>query len=380
MKLSFAILILSTLSIAAQDTLSVKKLTAVGYIKDLQTLSYNAGFNELITGNLIHNRINVKWNPGGHLTGAIEFRNRIFWGEEVRVTPGFSSYLRNPNEAVDLSFTLVDEEAFILNATIDRVWLQYDAERWNIKAGRQRINWGIGSTWNPNDLFNTFNFLNVDYEEKPATDAIRIQRFTGLMDNIEIAVSFAEDSGKTIAAAKYFVNYRNYDIQFIGGWYHDVPTLGLGWAGSINNVGFKGETQTYIPPTKADRQINICLEVDQVFGNWFLSGGVFFNSCGAVDFDSPEAIASLEFSPQMLMPTKWNLLAAVNKEISPLLSASFSVIFAPGTNLLMLLPTIRYNLATNLDFDLVWQSFFAEGRNHYTDLGHRGFLRFKLSF
>lgn len=380
MKLSFAILILSALSTTAQDTLSVKKLTAVGYIKDLQTLSYNAGFDELVTGNLIHNRINVKWNPGGRITGAVEFRNRIFWGEEVRLTPGFSSYLRNPNEAVDLSFTLVDEEALIFNATIDRVWLQYDAEKWNIKAGRQRINWGIGSTWNPNDLFNTFNFLNVDYEEKPATDAIRIQRFTGLMDNIEVAVSFAEDPGKTIAAAKYFLNYRNYDIQFIGGWYHDVPTLGLGWAGSIGDVGFKGETQAYIPSKKAERQINICLEVDQVVGNWFLSGGVFFNSLGAVDFDSPEAIASLEFSPQMLMPTKWNLLAAVNKEISPLLSASFSSIFAPGTNLLMLLPTIRYNLATNLDFDLVWQSFFADGPNHYTDLGHRGFLRFKLSF
>ena len=93
-KLLTLILFLST-SATAQDTLQIKRLQVAGYLKYLQSFTWQRNFTELITGSLIHNRINVKWLPTTRITGAIEFRNRIFWGEEVGFTPGFSSLLRN---------------------------------------------------------------------------------------------------------------------------------------------------------------------------------------------------------------------------------------------------------------------------------------------
>ena len=80
------------------------------------------------------------------------------------------------------------------------------------------------------------------------------------------------------------------------------------------------------------------------------------------------------------MPTKWNMILATAKEITPLLSANMSVLYAPGTNLFILFPSLQYNMATNFDVNLVWQSFFAELNSRLEGVNHRCFLRMKWSF
>src|SRR5487761_2648270 len=94
LQIFFVLLI--AFDIHAQDSAALpKKLTVNGYIKDLQTLSFDKNFKELISGNLIHNRINIKWKPSEKVTAVGEFRNRLFWGEEVKLNPDFVSLLRN---------------------------------------------------------------------------------------------------------------------------------------------------------------------------------------------------------------------------------------------------------------------------------------------
>ncbi len=134
----------------------------------------------------------------------------------------------------------------LLFTNIDRLWVEYSSDTWNVRAGRQRINWGISTTWNPNDLFNTYNFLDFDYEERPACDAVKFHyEFSG-MSFAEFAFSrSAEPVNNVIAAGRYFINRWNYDFQFLGGWYRDQPTLGAGWSGSIGNVGFPASSGSY---------------------------------------------------------------------------------------------------------------------------------------
>ena len=78
-------------------------------------------------------------------------------------------------------------------------------------------------------------------------------------------------------------------------------------------------------------------------------------------------------------PAKWNVLINASKEISPLLNAGISTVYAPQVNMLIIIPTCRYNLRPNLEVDLFWQSFFVE-RSHFQALAHTGTLRFKWSF
>jgi hypothetical protein len=80
------------------------------------------------------------------------------------------------------------------------------------------------------------------------------------------------------------------------------------------------------------------------------------------------------------MPDKWNIMVATSKEFTPLFTGSINTIYAPGTNLLIIFPTFQYNIATNLDANLVWQSFFLERQNNFQAVSHRGFLRIKWSY
>lgn len=379
MKFAIPILFLCTAA-AAQDSLKVQRFQLNGYVKDLQSLTWQPNMTNLITGNLIHNRINIKWFPATRITGAMELRNRLYWGEEIGIIPAFSSRLRNANEAVDLSNNWIDDHRMVLNTNVDRLWFEYQGAKWNVRLGRQRINWGIGTTWNPNDLYNTFNFLDFDYEERPGADAVKVQYQTGEMDHIEVALALA-DSSQEIVAAKYFINIANYDLQFIAGWFRDQPTMGFGWSGSIRETGFKGELQYYFLRAGNRQQLNLSVEADHMFEKgWYISGGFLFNNIGQDESPLLLNVATMDISPRNLMPTKWNSVLTLSKEITPLIVASTTVIYTPGTDLLIVLPTFTFSLTENVDVNIVWQSFFASGITGFDDLSHRAFLRVKWNF
>ena len=135
MRLTVVILLLCYVA-SAQDSLRVNRLQFRGYIKDMQSVNFKSNLSDPVTGNLIHNRLNFKWAPSDKFTAAMELRNRLFWGEEVKFTPGFPASLRNSNEAVDLSVNWIDTESIVLNSTIDRMWFEYRTEKWNVRFFR----------------------------------------------------------------------------------------------------------------------------------------------------------------------------------------------------------------------------------------------------
>lgn len=357
-----------------------KSLTINGYVKDMQALSFFQNFNALSATNLIHNRINIRWKPAENVLLAAEFRNRLIWGDDVKYTPDYSNFLRNPNERIDLSKVWFSNPSLVLHTNVDRLYVDYTWKKINLRLGRQRINWGIATVWNANDLFNTFNFLDFDYEERPGSDGVRAIAELGDFSGVELAYAPGTEGQDKVLAAKYFVNAGGYDIQLIPGIYGDRFTVGLGWAGSISDAGFKGEIQYFDRSSDAKRQLNLVLESDYVFsGGWYLNGGFLFNSTGLdKKIVNPQQV-NFNFSPANLMPTKWNFMVTTGKEITPLLSANFSALYAPGTHLLLILPSIKYSLTENLSSDLVWQSFFAT-IDGFEALNHRGFLRIKYNF
>lgn len=191
----------------AQDTASRKSVWAFnGYLKDLQWIRLNKDFSKPTATSLIHNRLNLKWNAGEQWAGRLEIRNRLYWGGDIREQPGFKQQLRNQSEAVNLSVNWFDARSAILHSNLERLWIEFKKAKWNVRAGRQRINWGISNTWSPNDIFNSYNFLDFDYEERPGSDAIKTQYLINDLSHLELAV--AGTRSRPIIAAKYFTDYR----------------------------------------------------------------------------------------------------------------------------------------------------------------------------
>lgn len=319
--------------------------------------------------------------PSSRFTAAAEFRTRLFWGEEVRLTPNFSTGLRNRNEAANMQFIWFQTESAVMHTTVDRLWMEYRAPKWETRLGRQRINWGIATLWNPNDIFNTYNFLDFDYEERPGRDAAKVIFHLSDFSNLEFAGAAAEASYKSVASVRYTTNQWNYDFQFTGGLYHEVFTAGAGWSGSIGDAGFKGEAQYFAAHQDTAAQVNVAVEWDYMFAKgWYADAGFLLNSAGLNSPIDTWGLYSFQLSPRNLMPTKYNAVITVMKEFSPLFRATLTTIYSPGTNLVIVLPSLRYSLGANMDVDVFWQGFYAEQQKKVQPVVYRGFIRFKWSF
>lgn len=365
----------------AQDsTARNNQLSVSGYLKELANLSFSKDFADNISGNLLHHRLNLKWKIRNNITMSAEFRSRAFWGETVKTAPDFAAALTQINEQWNLRKTWINNKAFVVHTNTERLYLDLKKKKWNMRLGRQRINWGMAINWNPNDIFNAYNFLDVDYEERPGSDGIRLTRSLTGMSNLEFVFTQAGKQ-KAITAARYFFNRSKYDFQFTAGWYRNRYVLGAGWSGNIRQAGFRGEWQQYFAKEDFPAQTNFTMEADHVFRKgWYASAAFLYNSRGINHRLNDFSDINLNLSAENLMPARFSMIASARKTISPLSGETLSVVYAPGIKLLILMNGLNYNLCTNLDADLIWQSFFADVNSKFQAARHLVLLRLKWSY
>jgi len=356
-----------------------------GYLKDLHSVSFTGG-DSMIQDNFLHNRLNFRYFSNKKISAGLELRNRFFYGEAKKLNPFYDDLLDQDNGLVDLSFALYEDKAVFLLTAIDRAWFNYADDKWNVRIGRQRVNWGLNLVWNPNDLFNVYNFSDFDYEERPGTDAIRIERFMkGGMNSLEVTYSPSEYASKHVAAMKYRFNKGGYDYQVLGGLYHRDIAIGGGWAGSIKTGGFKGEF-TYFHDSRNLDSIGVLaasLTYDITFKNSsYLALSMFYNSAGVdslVSTNSSLFIGS-QLSPKNLMPNTLTYFAQYSWQFSPILTGGMAAIYAQGLNFMFITPNLGYSISNTWDIGLIAQMYFGEKGSDYGSLGNAVFIRTRWSF
>lgn len=355
-----------------------------GYIKYIQNTNFLQKIDSNASVNLIHNRLNFKFNISPKFSARIEIRNRIFYGEQIKQTPNFGEIISQDNGYFNLSHLWINEKSFVAQSAIDRMLAQYSDDKWDVILGRQRINWGINTVWNPNDIFNAYNFLDFDYEERPGNDAVRIQRNFINNSTLEFAFKPSKNKNEYTAAALYKFNKWKYDFQFLGGIYQSDYVLGGGWAGNIKEAGFKGEISYFRPKSNSldtSETVSISIMADQTFKNdWYISFATLYNSNPSNVFGINGNIFNSDLSAKMLFPFRYNFQATFLKTISPISSFNFSFVYSPEKNTLILFPTFAWNVATNFDLDFTAQSFFANQYHSYKNLGTGVFIRSRWSF
>ncbi|HLO82810.1 MAG TPA: hypothetical protein VK166_17715 [Chitinophagaceae bacterium] len=374
----FTILLLMPVFAIAQDSSKSSPLIFNGYLKEMgQFVLPNDPIPFQYT-NLLHNRLNFKYKPQGPFSAGVEIRNRYFLGDAVKNDPNFTKNLMNPQDLVNMNVVWYQSNAAVLHSNVERLWVGYQLKKFNVRVGRQRINWGMANSWNPNDIFNSYNLLDFDYEERPGADAVKMQYLISDLSNIEAAIANGPYKTATMAA-KYTLNRDEYDWQFLAGTYAKRFTAGLGWSGNLGKAGFKGETQMFYK--KDSLVVNVTAEVDYITEKgWYLNAGFLFNQQGIYTEIDDWSSFNFKNTPDNLMPTRWNFLAGSTKAFTPLFTGSLMLIYAPGTNMLILFPSLTYSLMTNLDLNIFWQSFFADTGHGFNGIVHTGYLRLKWSF
>lgn len=369
-----------------------KNYTINGYVKNLQTVNFidDPLISALLGGkavntNFVHNRINFRWYINDNVTYGTDLRTRFFWGEAINTPLLMPEIIDFDQGLFDLSFNVLQNDYILLNTQIDRLWLNWYKNKWEVRIGRQRINWGINIAFNPNDLFNTYNYFDFDYEERPGTDALKVTYNPNYNSSIEFAFSppkIDTSFNQSVSAIKYNFNKWNYDFQLIGGYYKTDIALGIGWAGNIKNGGFKGEATYFISTTEEEtNNLNIALTYDNVFGKMYFQAATLFNLKGSTSSEASNLLllSNTNLSPKNLFPFKYTFLASGVITLNPLNTLTAAIIYSPGPNALILTPSISHSIADNWALDVFVQSFFLQQQQfkHFTT---NASLRLRWSF
>ncbi|AXT51930.1 hypothetical protein D1818_14130 [Aquimarina sp. BL5] len=359
-----------------------------GYTRSLQGLygidSPSLDNKLVLNDAFIHSRLNFKYYFTDKITFKADLRTRFFFGELSKsdLFPEFKANLsESSNDILDLELINTGENA-VLHSVFDRLYGEYVHNDLEIRAGRQRINWGVHPIWNPNDIFNAFSVTDFDYSERPGSDAVRVVYYTGASSSLEIAVKAFDDSDNIVAGFLWKTNKWNYDFQFLGGWVNNDITIGVGWSGAIKKIGFNGEGSFFKATDDNNNNKDVLtgtLGFDYTFKNGFALGiGGLYNG----NETEGDNLFAFELSAKNLYPYKWTTYTTISYAFTPILAANLTTLYSPvESNPLFINPTITYSLAQNIDLDLIGQFVFQNSE----DLGYFsptqiGYLRITWNF
>ena len=383
----YIVLLVFSMSATGQEKFSSFEIK--GYLSNMQSAMFEDPSKDWIIDGLFHNRLNFYWYGGEHFNASIQFRNRLMYGETLKLIPGYIDNIEKEDGLFDLSINLLSGESYVLNSAIDRIWFQYTTEGFSATVGRQRINWGQTLVWNVNDVFNTYSYFDFDYEERPGSDAVRLQFYPNYTSTIETAVKI-DSAHRVTAAAMYRFNVFSYDIQLLAGILNEEDYLGgIGWSGNIGGAGFRGEATYFHPKQNFSDTSGMFMGsvgIDYTFpntlmlqGEYLYSSNPYFSAYGFIDYYSgPLTVKQLAF-------TEHTLFASGSYQITPLFFASLSGMYFPKMKGYFIGPNLSYNILSNLDLAFFLQYFNVEQESFITGEKSRQqitlwFLRLKWSF
>lgn len=364
----------------AQGDTTARKWELRGYVKNMQTLSW-AGPQKLSqTDGFIHNRLIFNYKPDSNWTIDAELRNRLFYGEGSRTGGAYYANLLDKDNGLWDGAFVGRNDVLLWSTLIDRLWIDYARAGWRVRVGRQRINWGIATTWTPNDLFNAWNFLDFDYEERPGSDAILIQKRLGGSLTVDAAVSGSRTDSSHVAAVRISSNWKEYDLQWIVGVYKGQYTVGTGWAGPLGQFGFKGEMAWFGAATGST--FSATMQLDRLLPHsWYISTGMLYAGGASNNLLQPSSLAVNTLAPDRLMPVRWSAIVTVAKPLTPILNATVALVYSPRFNLFIAVPMLAYNIKEDWDIDLTGQIFMLQTPgDRFRDQYLSVFLRLRRSF
>ncbi|HNW74304.1 MAG: hypothetical protein PHP04_11570 [Bacteroidales bacterium] len=333
-----------------------------GYLDDMQMVQFPAVEDPWTFDNEIHNRFDFTWNPAKVFGMGVGLRTRFVFGQSLTANPAYKGVLFNDNGLVNMTWDLWSSASAALLTQFDRAWISGTLGKFQITAGRQRINWGQTLVWNPNDLFNTYSYFDVDYPERPGSDAIRLQVYPSATSVLELAAKL-NSKGKLTCAALGRFNTGGFDVQFLAGLVDDQDyVVGAGWSGNISGAAFRGEVNYYQPKNNWNDTSGVLLATigaDYTFSNSLaLTFQVLYNQLPAGY--RPESMVNVyqaPSTPKLLSFAEWNIFLMGSYPVTPLFDVSLATMYFPDLAGYFVGPTLNYNVRQNIDLSLFIQYF-----------------------
>ena len=257
-----------------------------------------------------------------------------------------------------------------------RSYVTYKKESWEVSLGRRQVSWGLGKFWAPTDLFNPFDPLSLEKDERRVKDNLHITYFSPGQDSLEgvyVPARSYENSGFGLRLIHPFAEK---EIGIILGELKKNEIAGLHFLTNIGKSALRLEhTFNHYSADFFKTTVNI----DYTFPNsLYLMGEYFYNGQGRRD-------------KSVYQITRWNsgeidflgqdyLGALVGYDLTPLIRAETYVILNIRDESAFINPELKWSLSSNTSLLLGGQFFSGNDATEFERFHNLGYLRWKLFF
>jgi len=384
------VMVMATFTLAQPPGVAApQKWSVAGYVK-LLALAGHVESADSSSNFLLHQRFNVEYRPSRQLRFAAALRNRLYLGDTLSID-GFAQQVGSDGGAIDLTSNWLERGDVLATSTIDRLYFDWRSDQYRVRLGRHRINWGMATRWNPNDLFNSYSVYDLDYEERSGSDALLVSRRFGFASRLELAWAvrdpFSQGSEHSVAA-RYLFNVNPYDLQLVIGDIEDDYVLGCGFAGSLGGAGLRGEMSYFAPQHQQyhgmDRHsvIVATLESDYSWGGRrnLLAGASLLYVSHTPDEQMVSSLFLQPSSARNLSFTRWTASVDISFEITALSRQALGLSYYDDDSY-YLFATNAISLSDNFELQLVLQHFNGAASSRFGRQPNTlGYARLRWSF
>ncbi len=231
----------------------------------------------------------------------------------------------------------------------------------DLRIGRQRIAWGTAMLWNPMDILNPFNPIQLERLERQGIDAALLDWDYDALSRVSLV--YARQRSGASAAMRWRSNLRGYDLSLMAGRFRGDAVGGFDFAGQLGDVGLRGEF-TRTRPEAGRGFTQAVLGADYTFGNSLsLNLEVHYNGRGATDTRDYDFARLLR--GEILSLARHYVGAYLGYDLTPLLRWDNFLIVNLDDDSLFLAPNLIYSLTDNLEGTLGIQAFHGDPGTEY---------------
>ena len=266
------------------------------------------------------------------------------------------------NRRFDLQKNWNDGDRFSHQLHVDRINIHGEVGDFNWSFGRQAVGFGRISLFSPLDVIAPFPPDAIDVDVRPGVDAIRMTRYFGMAGQLGGIAVFGAEKKDNSYLLTWVDNFKSVDFLAIGGRLRGRSMLGVGLAGELGKVGFKGELSWYHGTDVEHPQGDLYGDFGVAAAEgWYrfdngliLLGEYLFNGVGS---DNPNEYPLVATSAPIteglsFLLARHYLLLGPSYQFHPLLTANGLIIYNIEDQSSLIRPQLAISLADNLQLDL----------------------------
>lgn len=307
-------------------------------------------------------RLEVRERPVEWFGYEVQYDQEALFGDYLQTTQFEQLSAFPPTTYWDLEDDYLNRTSMQLRHRLYRGFVDFAAASTNLRLGRQRIAWGSGRLWNPTDILNPFNPVQLEPQERTGVDAALLEQSFTALSRLSAVYAPQRDTSDSVAL-RYRTNASGTDVSALLGEFRGHDVFGLDLSGHWGGAGIYMEA-AYTRPESGGDFVRAVIGINYAFANTVtLSAELYWNGEGAEDEADYDWMRLL--SGQIQNVARRYVGSLLSYEFTPLLRTENALIFNGDDQSVFFAPRLIYSVAPNWDLAAGLQLFGGPTGSEY---------------